>query len=82
MSSMLTAIQEKVRLLSPQRQAELVDFADFLLSKEQAQPPTRGLAFDWVIDPAEPPEPLSSVELQHQATAWMVEMAEKHLEKK
>jgi hypothetical protein len=82
MSSILAVIQEKAQQLSPQKQAQLAEFADFLLSKEQAPKPTRGLAFDWVVDPDEPPEPLNSVEMQHQATEWMVEMAEKHLEKK
>ena len=101
MSSMLATIQEKAQRLSPQRQSELVDFAEFLLSKEGFAAPapvgepafdwvdekgaeplpssSRGLAFDWVIDDDGPSEELTSVEMQHQATQWMFEMAEKNL---
>ncbi len=101
MSAISVAIQEKVERLSPLRQNELIDFADFLLSKddrgalapmgelavdvlneEEAKPlpsSPRKLAFDWVIDDDGPPEEVTSVELQHQATQWWVEMAEKNL---
>jgi hypothetical protein len=101
MSAMLAVIQEKAQRLSPQRQSELIDFADFLLSREDTTTPAsidefaddevsekiaepspslgRGLAFDWVIEGDDPFEGLTSVEMQHQATQWMLEMAEKNL---
>ena len=37
------------------------------------------LTFDWVDDEDAEPEPLTSVELQHLATQWMVEKLEKNL---
>jgi Protein of unknown function (DUF2281) len=101
MSAMLAVIQEKAQQLSPHRQSELIDFADFLLSKDELVAPvplgepafdwvdeegatplpssSRELAFDWVIDDDSLSEGLTSVEMQHQATQWMVEMAEKNL---
>lgn len=64
MSAISVAIQEKVERLSPLRQNELMDFAEFLLSKES--PTTtpaarRELAFDWVIDSEDEPLPDSAV---------------------
>lgn len=67
MSTALQTIQEKAQQLSPQRQAQVVDFIEFLLSREI--PPWRGdLKFDWVDGPDAPPVNMSSVELQHEAT--------------
>ncbi len=116
MSSVLATLQEKARQLPPQKQAELIDFAEFLLSKEQQgvlpeptfdwvdgpddcswPPPApgpdeleapqeipaepqpqnglRNLTFDWADGPEDPPEPYSSVELQHLASQWRVKDA-------
>ncbi len=62
MSAMLAVIQEKAKLLSPQRQAELIDFAEFLLSRESAiaAVPLGEPAFDWVVEPDAEPLPNSS----------------------
>ena len=67
MSSVLATIQEKIERLSPQKQAQVVDFIEFLLSKETPRKP-RKLTFNWADGPGDPPEALSSVELQHEAT--------------
>jgi hypothetical protein len=77
-------IQEKVQLLSPQKQEEVLDFIEFLLRKEangrffdsgeqplgQERPRSRNLIFDWADGPDDPPEPYTSVELQHMANEW------------
>jgi hypothetical protein len=66
MSTALQLIQEKAQQLSPQQQAEVVDFIEFLLSRET--PRWQGeLKFDWVDGPDAPPVNMSSVELQHEA---------------
>jgi hypothetical protein len=72
MSAALQLIQEKVQRLSPQKQAEVVDFVEFLLSRERSQP-QHSPAFDWVDGPDDEPEPRTSVELQHMATQWRIE---------
>lgn len=72
MSSVLATLQEKARQLPPQKQAELIDFAEFLLSREQ-QPDPYEPPFDWVDGPDDEPVTLSSVELQHLATQWRIE---------
>ena len=57
MGTMLMVLQEKAARLSPQRQDELIDFAEFLLGKEEsfAPDPLGEPAFDWVDGPdAEP----------------------------
>ncbi|HEX8998484.1 MAG TPA: hypothetical protein VGB07_01215 [Blastocatellia bacterium] len=45
----------------------------------QPSPQRHKLTFDWVDDEDADPEPLTSVELQHQATEWWVEKIEKNL---
>ncbi|MCI0422927.1 MAG: DUF2281 domain-containing protein [Acidobacteria bacterium] len=113
MSPVLATLQEKAQKLPPQKQAELIDFAEFLLSREpqdvphepaldwvdrtddrswpppapgpdeleapqeiaaepQPQNGLRNLTFDWADGPEDPPEPYSSVELQHLASQWRV----------
>ncbi len=95
MSAVSARIQEIAQQLSPQRLAQLIDFADFLLSKEdssaEAEPaangfalketdePTRGLKFDWCVGPDDPPIGKTSVELQHEALELMIQLAEKNL---
>jgi hypothetical protein len=72
MSSVLATLQETAQKLPPQKQAELIDFAEFLLSREtpSVQPEP---AFDWVDGPDDEPVALTSVELQHLATLWRIE---------
>lgn len=95
MGSSLALLQEKAEQLSPQRQSELIDFAEFLLSKERmgesafnganepnGEPLTRGLKFDWCAGPADPPVEMTSVEMQHEVLEWMVQKAEEHLTKR
>ena len=62
MSVMLTVLQEKAQQLSPQRQSELIDFAELLLNRENATAPIprRELAFDWVVESEAEPLPKSS----------------------
>ncbi len=81
MSTALQTIQEKAQLLPPQKQAKVIDFIEELLEEDQV-PATRGLTFDWVDGPDDPPLPCSSVELQHQVLEWRIEKAEEFLEKK
>ncbi len=63
MSGMLAVIQEKAQLLSPQRQSELIDFAEFLLSRESAiaSVPLGEPAFDWVAESDAEPSPNPSL---------------------
>ncbi len=42
------------------------------MNDEQIKP-GRGLRFDWADGPDDPPEPYTSVELQHLATEWRIE---------
>jgi hypothetical protein len=69
MGTALMLLQEKAARLSPQRQNELIDFAEFLLDKEGALAPgpVGEPAFDWVDEPGAEPLPYTSVELQHEA---------------
>jgi len=80
----MQTIQEKIQLLSLQRQEEVLDFIEFLLRKEtnghfldstgqqlnQEGPRSRNMLFDWADGPEDPPEPYTSVELQHKANEW------------
>jgi len=72
MLTALQVIQEKVEKLSPQKQAEVLSFIEFLLSKERPRAP-RKLAFSWADGPDAQPVNLSSVELQHEATSLRIE---------
>lgn len=67
MSTPLQVIQEKMQRLSPQKQAEVLDFIEFLLSREKPRKP-RKLTFSWADRPGDPPVNMTSVELQHEAT--------------
>lgn len=42
------------------------------MNDEQVKP-GRGLRFDWADGPDDPPEPFTSVELQHLASEWRIE---------
>jgi hypothetical protein len=72
MSSVLATIQEKAQRLSPEKQATLAEFAEFLLQKDQVVTQTEP-TFDWAGRPDDEPMPLTSVELQHMATVWRIE---------
>ena len=65
-------LQEKFEQLSPQRQAQVLDYIEFLLSKEAPRKP-RKPAFKWAGKPDDPPLKMTSVELQHEATALRLE---------
>jgi hypothetical protein len=95
MGSSLTLLQKKAEQLSPQRQSELIDFAEFLLNKERmgksalngateskGEPLTRGLKFDWCAGPDAPSVEMTSVEMQHEVLEWMAQKAEEHLSKR
>lgn len=72
MSAALQVIQEKVQRLSPQKQVEVLDFIEFLLSKEIPRKPQK-LTFSWADGPEDPPVNMTSVELQHEATRLRAE---------
>lgn len=72
MSSMLATIQEKAQQLSPEKQAALAEFAEFLLQKDQMATQATP-SFDWAGRPDDEPMALTSVELQHMATLWRIE---------
>ncbi|MBS1790998.1 MAG: DUF2281 domain-containing protein [Acidobacteria bacterium] len=59
-------IQEKVQQLSPQNQAEVIDFVDFLLSKERTKP-RKKMKLDWAGGMKDLREQFTSLELQQQA---------------
>lgn len=69
---MSVKIQEKIERLSVQRQKEVDDFVEFLLSKEAFSSNTEP-TFDWAGKPDDEPMALTSVELQHMATLWRIE---------
>jgi hypothetical protein len=72
MNAALVLIQEKLQRLSPQKQAEVLGFIEFLLSKEKPRKP-RKLTFSWADGPGDPPVNMTSVELQHEATRLRAE---------
>lgn len=80
MSTALQTIQEKIQMLSSQKQLEVVKYIETLLNEDHSQP-TRGLKFDWCDGPDDPPIGLTSVELQHEALEWRVQKAEEFLQK-
>jgi len=75
MNTALQTIQEKARLLSPQKQAELLDYIEKLLNEERPRKKTK-LTFSWADGPDDPPVELNSVELQHEATRLRIEKFE------
>lgn len=66
MNAVVQMIQEKVQQLSPQNQAEVIDFVDFLLSKEKNLPRKR-MKLDWAGGMKDLREQFTSLELQQQA---------------
>lgn len=73
MSLAVQTIQEKVQQLSPQNQAEVIDFVDFLLSKEKTKE-RRKMKLDWAGGLKDLREQYTSIELQQQANL----LREKH----
>ena len=66
MNAVVQMIQEKVQQLSPQNQAEVIDFVDFLLSKEKTTP-RKKMKLDWAGGMKDLREQFTSLELQQQA---------------
>jgi len=66
MNVAVQTIKEKVQQLSPQNQAEVIDFVDFLLSKEKTKE-RRKMKLDWAGGLKDLREQYTSVELEHQA---------------
>ncbi len=73
MSVAVQTIKEKVQQLSPQNQAEVIDFVDFLLSKEKTKE-RRKMKLDWAGGLKDLREQYTSIELQQQANL----LREKH----
>ena len=71
-------MQEKIERLSPQKQTEVMDFVEFLLTKEKPRRPAK-LTFSWAGRPDDLPINMTSVELQHEALEWRVQKAEQYL---
>ncbi|MEK7831122.1 MAG: DUF2281 domain-containing protein [Acidobacteriota bacterium] len=69
----MQTIKEKVQQLSPQNQAEVIDFVDFLLSKEKTKE-RRKMKLDWAGGLKDLREQYTSIELQQQANL----LREKH----
>ncbi len=72
MIATLQTVQEKLEKLSPQRQAEVVDFIDFLLSREAPKPGPK-MTLDWAGALEDMRDEYTSVELQRQANVWREE---------
>ncbi len=72
MIATLQTVQEKFEKLSPQRQAEVVDFIEFLLSREAPKPRTK-MKLDWAGALEDMRDEYTSVELQRQANIWREE---------
>ncbi|MDX2043839.1 MAG: DUF2281 domain-containing protein [Acidobacteriota bacterium] len=66
MSLAVQTIQEKVQQLSPQNQAEVIDFVDFLLSKEKTKV-RKKMTLDWAGGLKDLRDQYTSIELQNQA---------------
>ncbi len=66
MNATVQTIKEKVQQLSPQNQAEVIDFVDFLLSKEKTKQ-RKKMTLDWAGGLKDLREQYTSIELQHQA---------------
>jgi len=63
-------LEQLIHELSPQLKAEVLDFVEFLLSKQPAQTPRR-LRQDWARRLSS--SKMTAVDLQHQASIWRSE---------
>ena len=80
MSTVISAIQDKVQQLSPEKQTVALEFIDFLLQKQApSSPPERpGMKLDWAGGLKELRDQYTSVELQKKANEWREEDALAH----
>ena len=62
-------IQSKFQSLSPELKKEVLDYIDFLISKNKKQK-TKKLTFEWQGKLSDLKEEFTSVELQHKALEW------------
>ena len=65
----MNTLEEKIRALPPELQKEVGDFIEFLLSKRR-QRPRRKPEFVWAGALKDLASHYTSVELQHEASAW------------
>lgn len=63
-------IETKMQRLSEDLRKEVLDYAEFLLSKYQGKKTEKKLKFDWEGGLSEMKEKFTSVKLQHKATEW------------
>ena len=66
------SLNEMVKKLPPERQAEVIDFVEFLLVKESRKPRPK-MKCDWAGGLEDLRGKYSSVELQHKAGEWRAE---------
>ena len=76
MIAALQTVQEKFEKLSQQRQAEVIDFIDFLLIREAPKPRAK-MKLDWAGALEDMRDEYTSVELQRQANIWREEDEDK-----
>ena len=65
----MATVDEAIRRLPPERQAEVIEFVEFLLAKH-ARTPRRPMKCDWAGGVRDLREQYTSVELQHEASTW------------
>ena len=65
----MRSIEEMFKQLSPPRQAEVIDFIKFLLTKEP-RPSRPKMTCDWAGGLQSLRDQYTSVELQHKASEW------------
>jgi hypothetical protein len=68
----MQSLNEMVKKLPPERQAEVIDFIEFLLVKESRKPRPK-MNCDWAGGLEDLRGEYSSVELQHKAGEWRTE---------
>jgi hypothetical protein len=69
MSTALQTIQEKAQQLSPQQQAEVVEFINSILNREAPKPRTK-MKLDWAGCLKDLRDQYTSVELQKEVNRW------------
>ncbi|HII94607.1 MAG: hypothetical protein APG12_01146 [Candidatus Methanofastidiosum methylothiophilum] len=64
-------IQSKFQSLSPELKKEVLDYIDFLISRNKnKKQKTKKLTFEWQGKLSDLKEEFTSVELQHKALEW------------
>ncbi len=71
MSQEAVYLEEKLRMLPPDLQQEVLDFVEFLLRKWEQKPRSRP-QFDWAGALQDLKDQYTSVDLQHQIAKWRV----------